>query len=100
MGESCILGNALSYTVITQLLLHAKHASSSHNHLIIRSPDTDIFILLLGHKPSIPSSMYFDTGVGNQRRILNVNKVYATLGSGLCGALIGFHAFTGMCIYS
>ena len=84
----------------TRLLLHAKHASSSHNNLIIRSPDTDVFILLLGHKPSIPSAMYFDTGVGNQRRILNVNEAYATLGSGLCGALIGFHAFTGMCICS
>ena len=40
-----------------RLLFHAKHASSSHDHLIIRSPDTAVFILLLGHKLSIPSAM-------------------------------------------
>ncbi len=80
----------------TRLLLHAKQASRTHDHIVIRSPDTDVFILLLGHKPAIPTALYFDTGTGNQRRILDVGKVHPTLGSELCDALIGFHAFTGM----
>ncbi len=80
----------------TRLLLHAKQASRTHDHIVIRSPDTDVFILLLGHKPAIPTALYFDTGTGNQRRILDVGKVHLTLGSELCDALIGFHAFTGM----
>ena len=79
----------------TRLLLHARHASTAHDRVIIRSPDTDVFILMLGHKPAIPAAMYFDTGTGNHRRILDVNKVHLTLGNDLCNALIGFHAFTG-----
>ena len=42
----------------TRLLLHAKQASRSHNHVIIRSPDTDDFILLLGHMSAIPTALY------------------------------------------
>ena len=80
----------------TRLLLHAKQASRSHNHVIIRSPDTDVFILLLGHRSAIPTALYFDTGIGNQKRILDIGKVHLTLGSELCDALIGFHAFTGI----
>ena len=79
----------------TRLLLHAKHASHRYSNVIIRSPGTDVFILLLGHKPAIPAAIYFDTGVGNQRRVIDVNKTYSSLGSELCDALIGFHAFTG-----
>ena len=80
----------------TRLLLHAKQASRTHDHVVIRSPDTDVFILLLGHTLAIPTALYFDTGIGNQRRILDVGKVHLTLGSELCDALIGFHAFTGI----
>ena len=79
----------------TRLLLHAKHAAADHPDVIIHSPDTDVFILMLGHKLSIPAAMYFETGVGNQRRILDLNVLHETLGSDLCDALIGFHAFTG-----
>lgn len=79
----------------TRLLLHARHASTVHDHVIIRSPDTDVFILMLGHKPAISATMYFDTGTGNNRRILDVGKIHLTLGRDLCDTLIGFHAFTG-----
>ena len=80
----------------TRLLLHARHASTTHDHVIIRSPDTDVFILMIAHKPAIPAAMYFDTGAGNNRRILDVNKVHLNLGCDLCDALIGFRALTGM----
>lgn len=79
----------------TRLLLHAKHASSHHNDVIIHSPDTDVFVMMVGHKPAIHAALYFQTGVGNHRRILDVTKIYSSLGSELCDALIGFHAFTG-----
>ena len=61
----------------TRLLLHAKQASRNHNHVIIRSPDTDVFILLLGHMSAIPTALYFDIGIGNQI----IGKVHLTLGS-------------------
>lgn len=83
-GESCILRNELysdHEEADTRLLLHAKHALSSHDHLIIRSPEIYVFIFLLGHKPSQfhRRCILFNTGVGNERRILNINEVYASL---------------------
>ena len=33
----------------TRLLLHARHASTAHDRVIIRSPDADVFIFLLVH---------------------------------------------------
>ena len=74
----------------TRLLLRTKHASATHDRIIICSPDTDVFILLLRHKTAIPAAIYFDTGVGNQRRILDVSKVHSTIGPELCDALIRF----------
>ena len=34
----------------TRLLLYAKNATTSHQTVTVRSPDTDVFILMLGHK--------------------------------------------------
>ena len=82
----------------TRLLLHAQHASTMHSSVRIRSPDTDVFILMLAHNAEIRSLLYFDTGSGNNRRVIDINEVHAQLGSRLCNALIGFHAFTGLYI--
>lgn len=80
----------------TRLLLHSKHAAAADfENVVIRSPDTDVFILLLGHNQAIQSNLYFDTGSGNQRRIIDVSAVHSSLGLALCDALIAFHAFTG-----
>lgn len=51
--------------------------------------------IITRHKTLIPAALYFDTGIGNHRRILDVNKIHLTLGRDLCDAIIGFHAFTG-----
>ena len=82
----------------TRLLLHAKHASIAHQAITVRSPDTDVFILMLGHKGAMDAALYFDTGSGNLRKVLDIDQCYRELGSSLCEALIGFHAFTGIFI--
>ncbi len=51
----------------TRLILHAHHASSDHETTTIRSPDTDVFILLLHHRTELSTSVIFDTGSGNNR---------------------------------
>jgi hypothetical protein len=81
----------------TQLLLHVKQASRSWSYCHMQ-PWHWCIHLAIGHKLAIPTALYFDTRIGNQRRILDVGKVHLTLGSQLCDALIGFHAFT--CIHS
>jgi len=37
----------------------------------------------------------FDTGTGNKRRIIDVNKITSVLGVDVAAALPTFHAFTG-----
>jgi hypothetical protein len=69
-----------------------KHTS---NTIVVRSSDTDVFILLLRFCSSITNTVLFDTGVGNKRRLLNITDLASTLGVDLCQALVGFHAFTG-----
>lgn len=79
-----------------RLILHAQHASTTHNSVTIRSPDTDVFILMLAHRAEIRSSLFFDTGSGNNGRLIDIGEVYNQLGSRLCSAFIGVHAFTGL----
>ena len=79
----------------TRILLHAKHALHDHDNVVIRSPDTDVFVLAVDHKCSINASLYFVTGTGNNCRIIDINKIQEELGSDLSLALIGFHSFTG-----
>jgi hypothetical protein len=82
----------------THMLLHAKHASHDHD-VVIRSPDTDVFVLAVCHKCSFDASLYFVTGTGNNCRIIDINKIQEELGSDFSSALIGFHAFTGTVPY-
>ena len=83
----------------TRLLLHAKHASINYNDIVIRSPDTDVFILMLGQKSSIDANLYLDTGAGNYRRVIDINKIQESVGTTVSSALIGFHPFTGISIF-
>jgi len=72
----------------TRIVLHCLYASqrlASSSGIIVRSPDTDVFVLLLYYSSQIPQPLFFDTGCGNQRRQLDIHKC----------ALPAFHAFTG-----
>ena len=79
----------------TRMLLHAKHASHDRDDVVIRSPDTDVFVLAVGHKCSFDASLYFVTVTGNNCQVIDINKIQEELGSDLSSALIGFHSFTG-----
>ena len=61
----------------------------------MRSPDTDVFMLLIKYAPKISLQLFMDTGVGNQRRIISITSVIEAHGSDLCNALLSLHAFTG-----
>ena len=41
----------------TRLLLHAKHASNEYNHIVIYTPDTDVFVIALAMKQDIDSNI-------------------------------------------
>jgi len=82
----------------TRIIFHCLHAaktSSEDKNIIIRSPDTDVFLLLVAYCHNIGQRVLFDTGVGNKRRLLIVQEVSAALGSEVLNGLLGLHSFTG-----
>ena len=85
----------------TRMILHLKHVSeeiSGNKTIIVRSPDTDVFILLLSYVQELKideQKVLFDTGVGNKRRMINVHDVIKRHGNEFTKALLGLHAFTG-----
>ena len=76
----------------TKIAVHAIHASGECNSIIIASPDTDVFAIMLHVSTSCSSSIYFLTGTGVKRRIIPVTTIGQKLGPRLCKALIGFLA--------
>ena len=81
----------------TSLLLHAAHAGrSGYPSVVIKSPDTDVFVLALFSKLALPeTSVFMHTGTGDRSRIVSVDVVSRGISQELSSALPGFHAFTG-----
>ncbi|GFO47800.1 hypothetical protein PoB_007430500, partial [Plakobranchus ocellatus] len=74
--------------------------SNSNSNIVVRSTDTDVFILLLyfyckKFKSSNLEIILFDTGVGDKRKLVNIGKVASSYPADLILALPGFYAFTG-----
>ena len=80
----------------TRMILHILHiAETTPNTIIVRSPDTDVFVLLLYNVFRIANDVLFDTCVGNKRRLIDVKAEACDLGEGICRALPSFQSFTG-----
>ena len=80
----------------TRMILYAAYGAKLEYKVIqIRSPDSDMFFLLLHFASSISSTLLFDTGVGNMKRLINVSKVSEDFGQEYCTALLTLHAYTG-----
>ena len=80
----------------TRVLLHAKHASDSgYENVVIKSPDTDVFALMVGMQKVFSASLFFLTGAKNKARIIAVRNVCSKFSPDTCDSVIGFHAFTG-----
>ena len=65
----------------------------------MRSPDTDIFFLLLYHASTIKLTVYGDIGIKRtgpkKRKLYNISKLPMSLADLYCSALLGFYVFTG-----
>ena len=81
----------------SRIILHLHHMASQISEeitIVIRSPDTDVFILLK-YVQTIKQTVLFDTGVGDKRRLIDVQKVINETGQEICEVLPSFHAFSG-----
>ena len=63
--------------------------------VIIRSPDSDVFILLLYYSNKFTLRLLLDTGSGDSRRLIDISELGKDIGEDLCKALLGFYVFTG-----
>jgi hypothetical protein len=70
-------------------------ASQGYDFIKVRSPDSDIFWILLSHASQINCEILFDTGHGDKKRLISISKLADHYGSPQCSALLGLHSFTG-----
>ena len=63
--------------------------------IIVRSPDTDVLVLLIRYWTQIGRSILFDTRTGNKRRLIDIEKIVEAKGNDLCSVLPAIHCFTG-----
>ena len=72
------------------------HEMNTCDSVIIKSPDTDVFILCTAVQRMLGSeNLFFMTGTGKKSRTLHINPVCNVLGEELCRCSPGFHAFSG-----
>lgn len=67
----------------TRIILHCLHAAQlvcDGQKIIVRSPDTDVLVVLLAYSSQITKHVLFDTGSGNHRRLIDINSIASNLG--------------------
>ena len=81
-----------------RIILHCNHVCKTTpgtTHIIVRSPDTDVLVLLLKYARNFDPVVLFDTGTGDKRRLLYVKQINEVIGFDLCSVLPALHCFTG-----
>ena len=80
----------------TRVVLYAKYAAKmGYQNVRVRSPDSDLFFILLHHSQRIDADILFDTGTGNFKRLFNITEIAKDLGQMHSTALLGLHGLTG-----
>ena len=80
----------------TRVVLYVRYAESrGFDSVIVRTPDTDIFFILLHHCHEFQITIYVDIGKGKQRRVINITELGQTMGREWCTVLLGFYVFSG-----
>jgi len=61
----------------TRLLLHAKHAATTHPRIVIQSPDTDVAVLSVAHFDDLCcQELWFKTGIKDRQRYIYTSPYY------------------------
>ena len=79
----------------TRIVLYCCFAAEKkYQYIRVRSPDSDIFFILLYYAANIDIIILFDTGFRSKRRLLNISQLARDFTQIYCDALLGLHAFT------
>ena len=80
----------------TRVVLYLNYAVKlGYKSAVVRTPDSDIFFILLHYAHSIPITIYLDTGSGKHRQVINISELAESKGAEYCTALLGLYVFTG-----
>lgn len=80
----------------TRIILYLLYAAQKgFKSAVVRSPDTDVFMIILYHADALPITVFLDTGTGKNRQIINVSQLSESYGTAYCTALLGLYVFTG-----
>ena len=79
----------------TRVVLYCNNAASNYyDYLKVRSPDSDIFFIVLYYAAYLGIRILFESGTGNKRRLLDIAKLAKDVTPVYCAALLAMHAFT------
>ena len=59
----------------TRMLLHAKHASSTYNTIVIATLGTDVFTITLSKQSEIQARIFILTGTTEKRRLIDTQAL-------------------------
>ena len=86
----------------SQMFFHLKNVNVPSN-VVIRTADTDCFVIALGCKHLFDPRVHVWLEVGvhgnNSQRFIEIDAIYHVLGNGVCRSLLAYHALTG-CDYT
>ena len=76
-------------------MLYLKYAAKlGYKSAVVRTPDTDIFVILLFHVKTIGLTIFLDVGTGKHRQIVNVSQMAESMGADKCKMVLGLYVFT------
>ena len=79
----------------TRVVLYCNYAADNdYDYVKVRSPDSDIFFILLYYAADLGIRILFDTDTGNIRRLLDITKLAKEFTPVYCAGLLAMHAFT------
>ena len=80
----------------TRIVLYLKYAAKlGYNSSLVRTPDTDIFVILLFYVNTIGLAIFIDIGTGKYRQIVNISQMAESMGADKSKMVFGLHVFTG-----
>ena len=80
----------------TRVVLYIRYAQEKgFQSAVVRTPDTDIFFILLHHAHDLTITVYIDIGTGKNRRLICITEIANEHGRDWCRTLLGFYVFTG-----
>ena len=80
----------------TRIVIYLHYAENrGFKSAVVRTPDSDIFFILLLHAHEFALTVYLDTGTGKHRQLINISELASELGKDWCSTLLGFYVFSG-----